>query len=116
MLDAARFQDTLKQLRGAGREILKPADAIRFAQSVGLQPDPWQREVLGAESKRMILNCSRQAGKSTVASVLALFVAVTRPGSLVLLVSPSLRQSSELFRKITHWCGKLNPPPHLTES
>jgi hypothetical protein len=45
----------------------------------------------------MLLNCSRQAGKSLVAAGLALREALLVPGSLVLLLSPSLRQSSELF-------------------
>ena len=34
------------------------------------------------------MNCSRQAGKSTAAAVLALHTALHRPGSLVLLVAP----------------------------
>ncbi len=42
--------------------------------------------------------CSRQAGKSTVAAALALKSALLHPGSLVLLLSPTLRQSGELFR------------------
>jgi hypothetical protein len=45
-----------------------------------------------------LLLCSRQAGKSSVAGALALQTALTRPRSLVLLLSPTLRQSGELFR------------------
>jgi hypothetical protein len=41
---------------------------------------------------------SRQSGKSLSAAALALREALGRPGSLVLLLSPSLRQSGELFR------------------
>jgi hypothetical protein len=41
---------------------------------------------------------SRQSGKSTVAAALALKAALLVPGSLVLLLSPTLRQSGELFR------------------
>ncbi|TAK32389.1 MAG: hypothetical protein EPO21_15330 [Chloroflexota bacterium] len=48
----------------------------------------------------MILNCSRQAGKSTVSSILCLHEALYYPPALVLLASPSLRQSGELFRKV----------------
>ncbi len=43
--------------------------------------------------------CCRQAGKSSVSAVLAVHEAVYAPGSLVLLLSPSMRQSQELFRK-----------------
>jgi hypothetical protein len=42
--------------------------------------------------------CSRQSGKSTVAAALAVREALLVPGSLVLLLSPTLRQSGELFR------------------
>lgn len=59
----------------------------------------------------MLLNCSRQAGKSTVVAALALHTLLFRPGSLVLLLSPSLRQSVELFRKLTECEGALGRPP-----
>jgi hypothetical protein len=62
-------------------------------------PDPWQIEVLRSTSDRLLLNCSRQSGKSTVAALLAVHVALYDPGALVLLLSPSERQSGELFKK-----------------
>ena len=75
-------------------------DPVAFARALNIEPDSWQQEVLRSPSKRTLLNCSRQAGKSTVASVRALHLAYYRPMSLALLISPSLRQSAELFRKI----------------
>ena len=51
-----------------------------------------------SEALRMMLLCSRQAGKSTVAAALALKAALLVPGSLVLLLSPTQRQSGELFK------------------
>jgi hypothetical protein len=65
-----------------------------------MTPDPWQQEQLQSSASRMLLLCSRQAGKSTVAAALALRVALLRPRSPVLLLSPSQRQSGELYRKI----------------
>ena len=47
-----------------------------------------------------MLLCSRQSGKSTVVSFAALHEALYRPDSLILLLSPSLRQSGELFKKV----------------
>ena len=47
----------------------------------------------------MLLNCCRQSGKSTIAALLATWTALYTPRSLTLLLSPSLRQSAELFRK-----------------
>jgi hypothetical protein len=46
----------------------------------------------------MLLLCSRQAGKSQTAAALALVTALRTPGALVLLLSPTERQSAELFR------------------
>ncbi len=48
----------------------------------------------------MLLNCSRQSGKSTLAGVIALHRALYRPGSLILILAPSERQAKELFSKV----------------
>jgi hypothetical protein len=65
----------------------------------------------------LALLCSRQAGKSTVSAALALATAMQEPGSLVLLLSPSLRQSSELFRKVMdHYRHLQAPVPSQAES
>ncbi len=95
------------------RHALDPA--IFATEALGLDLDPWQAEVLRSSGKRDLLNCSRQAGKSTTAAVLGLHAALYRPNSLTLLVSPSLRQSSELFRKVTDLRGLLPAPPDLLE-
>jgi hypothetical protein len=50
--------------------------------------------------------CSRQSGKSTVTALLASHTARYYPGNLILLVSRSLRQSSELFRKVGAFLGQ----------
>lgn len=75
-------------------------DPAAFSKSLGITPDPWQAGVLRWRGKRLVLNCARQTGKSTTAATLALHRALYFPGSLILLVSPSLRQSTELFRKV----------------
>ncbi len=46
----------------------------------------------------MLLLCSRQSGKSQTAAALALLTALLQAPALVLLLSPTLRQSGELFR------------------
>lgn len=74
-------------------------DPVQLAGRVGLRPDPWQARVLRSPARRMLLNACRQSGKSTTVAVLAAHEAIYRPGALVLLVSPTLRQSGELFRK-----------------
>ncbi len=91
-------------------------DPVAFALEVlNLDLDEWQQGVISSTGKRDLLNCSRQAGKSTTAAVLGLHEALYRPGSLTILVSPSQRQSSELFRKVTELREKLPTQPELSE-
>ncbi len=95
-------------------KIKQRAYASEFAKSLGLDPDEWQREVLDGNDTRLILNWSRQSGKSTITAVKALHHAAYLPRSLVLLLSPSLRQSSELFRKVTDFMALMDPAPETT--
>jgi hypothetical protein len=63
------------------------------------------------------MNCSRQSGKSTVSALLALHTALYTPAALVLMVSPSQRQSSELFRKaLTLYRSLGRPVPAQAET
>jgi hypothetical protein len=89
-------------------------DVDHFARSAGLEGplDPWQKRVLEGDARKILLNCSRQSGKSTTAGLLACRTALYEPGSLILCVSPSLRQSGELFRKVT---GFLHALPSLRQ-
>ena len=82
------------------RDLACSLDPVALARRAGIEPDAWQREVLRATEAQLILNCSRQSGKSTTTSVLAAHTAVYQPGSLSLLLSPSERQSIELLRKV----------------
>lgn len=97
-------------------DLVHAIDPSLFAlEQLGITPDAWQARVLRSGAPRALWNCSRQSGKSTMAAVIALHRATYRPGSLILLVSPSLRQSSELFRKVTDLHDRLAIPPELTE-
>src|SRR5262245_53788180 len=92
-------------------ELLSVAlDPSRILQAQGLAPDPWQRDVLASSSRYVLLNCSRGAGKSRVTSALALHTALFAPGSLVLLVSRSQRQSIELLRYVKQGFRALGCP------
>lgn len=74
-------------------------DPVLVARELGLNPDPWQERFLRSPASRTLLNCCRQSGKSTVTAILAAHTALYDPGSLTLLLSPTQRQSHELFRK-----------------
>ena len=87
-----------------------------FEAATGASPDAWQRQVLASRSRRLLLACCRQAGKSTVCSVLSLREAMYRPGSLTLMLAPSLRQSQELFRKTVDAYLALGAPVPTTST
>jgi hypothetical protein len=78
----------------------EPLEPLDFARDCGFIPDAWQADVLDSSARKRVLLCSRQSGKSTVTALAALHEAVAHSGALVLLLSPSLRQSGELFRKV----------------
>ena len=92
-------------------ELSLALDPALLMQAAGLSPDPWQARVLRSTAKRQLLLTSRQSGKSTTAAVLALHQALYDPKSLGLILSPSLRQSQELFRKIQEVYRALPFPP-----
>lgn len=75
-------------------------DPVAFSLATGINPDETQARLLRTKSRRVLLNCTRQWGKSTTASRKALHGALFEPPGLTLLLSPSLRQSGELFRKV----------------
>jgi hypothetical protein len=85
-------------------------DRVSFAERLGIDPDPWQRDLLRSDSGRVLLLCSRQAGKSTMSAVIALHRALYHPGSLILCLAPALRQSQELFGKVTGFYRELGRP------
>ena len=90
----ARQSDLAQQLAWA-------LDPVSWARDrFGFIADPWQARMLRSSSRRILLNCSRQSGKSTVTAILAAHVAIFQPGALVLLFSKAQRQSSELFAKV----------------
>jgi hypothetical protein len=95
---------------GSAPEPGPEVDPIAFASETGFIPDDKQAAVLRAmadpEIKQGILNCTRQWGKSTTAAAGAVHRLVTRPGSLVVVASPSEKQSAELVRTCVQMLAK----------
>jgi hypothetical protein len=107
----------MSESRVAIKDLSLAINPTKFAQHLGIDPDPWQRDLLLATKKHIILNCSRQSGKTTIVALLSLHHALSTPNSLVLVLSPSLRQSGELFKKITGFYKELGKPiPSQTET
>ncbi len=87
-----------------------PFSPVPIMRKLGLEPDPWQIEVLQGRHPRLLLNCCRQAGKSTTVALLALLEAIWNPHTTVLLLSRSHRQSRELFRIVVGFYRRLKCP------
>lgn len=118
MTQETRLQRIERRLRERAKPkaVLEYADPLFFARhTLKFDPDPWQERVLTSQDDRLSLNCCRQSGKSTSAAIRGLHQALFFPRSLVLLVSPTLRQSSELFRKVTDFLSLLPVRPELVE-
>jgi hypothetical protein len=65
-------------------------DRVSFARRLGIEPDPWQEVLLRSASERVLLNCCRQSGKSTMTGIIALHQALYHLGSLILCLAPLL--------------------------
>jgi hypothetical protein len=85
-------------------------DRAAFARALGLEPDPWQEDLLRSTADRVLLNCCRQSGKSTMTGLIALHRALYHPGSLILCLAPALRKSQELFGKVLAFYRDLGRP------
>jgi hypothetical protein len=87
-------------------------DAVLVLRAMGLQADPWQAALLRSDARQILVNIHRQGGKSTVVAVIAAHAAMYQAGSLVLLLSPGLRQSQEVLKKVIaayHAVGSVVP-------
>jgi hypothetical protein len=82
------------------RDLSLAIDPARILVAAGLEPDGWQRDFLRKQPQRALLLCARQTGKSSTMAAAALHVAISQPDALVLLVSPTQRQSNILLRRV----------------
>jgi hypothetical protein len=91
------------------RDLLNAVDPVGWTRrTLGFDPDEHQRTILASTHKRILLNCSRQWGKSTVTAAKAAHRALEFPEKLIIAMSPSARQTGELMRKVEDFlrrCG-----------
>ena len=106
---------SLEELMAEQERRAMALDPVVFARRLGFKPDPWQVRLLRSKTQFRLLNCSRQIGKSETTSISVLHLALFEPGSLILLISPSDRQSGEIFRKVLHWLNVFMPKRSLPE-
>lgn len=101
----------------AARQLQLALDPSQILTAQGMQPDPWQRDLLLSVHPRILLCCTRGAGKSRTTSALALHTALFQPKALVLLVSRAQRQALELYRYVRQgWRALGNPMGSLKET
>ena len=87
-----------------------------LAARAQLTADPWQVQVLESAAQTLLINCSRQAGKSTIVGLLVARTLI-QPEQLVILTAPSQRQSKELYRKVLAFWRRIGRPvPHVQVS
>jgi hypothetical protein len=96
-------------------DLARGLDPLAFARDAGLEPDPWQADVLNTDSRKSLLLCSRQSGKSTTTALTALHEAIYNAPALILLVAPAQRQSIELFRKVMEFAHALPDAPEMRQ-
>jgi hypothetical protein len=91
--------EVAKRHRRLGHEAPPAVDPMGivdvFGRAFEHPPVPWQRGYL-TETRHTVLVKGRQIGATQAASALAIHTALTQPGSTSVIVSPSLRQSSEI--------------------
>jgi Terminase large subunit, T4likevirus-type, N-terminal len=106
--------DFRKEGRRAGAEACiavhweAPSPARWARERLGFSPDAVQTRLLNTSTKRGVLNCTRQWGKSTVAAAKAVYQACSEAGSLTIVVSPTARQSGEFVRKASGFAARMN--------
>ncbi len=89
-----------------GPQGLQP-DVVEFARTrLGFLPDWRQEELLRSGGKRVLVNCTRQWGKSTLAAVKAVHRAYFHAKSLVVVACPTEKQSAELVWKARDFAVK----------
>lgn len=103
LLARLRAEREQRQREATGTPMLRSLaeDPARVMAWGRMPPDPWQADLLRNDHPETLILASRQAGKSQLASALALREALLPPPgqpALVLILSPTLRQSGELFR------------------
>ena len=108
----------IRRQKSASLKPWKRSDDIYYAlnpvawakEVLGFHPDPWQRDVLRSRASKIILNCSRQSGKSTTTAALGLHECIYRRPTIGLCVAPGIRQSGELMQKFDEFRSAVELP------
>ena len=93
-------------------DLRRALDPTSIAADIGLDHlDDWQAKLIDDPPKRLLCCCGRQVGKSTAAAVCALNALIYQAPATVVMISPSLRQSIELYRTLHGMYARLPGRP-----
>ena len=94
-------QDFRWQGRVCERRQEECGDGVEFARrKVGFDPDAQQEVLLRTDDRRVLLNCSRQWGKTSIGAMRAAWEMVRRPGSCVVVLSSGEDLAAEFVWKV----------------
>jgi hypothetical protein len=85
-------------------------DPLAVFRKAELVPDAWQERILRSVEAKILILAARQVGKSLCCAALALGTMLLEAPALVLVVSPSDRQSAEFVRKAKSFYHRLQGP------
>lgn len=88
-------------------EVCPEEGVMELVARMGFTPDAVQAEVLGLLDEDVVVNCTRQWGKSTLGAVVAVVRAWREPGSTVLVMGPTEGQAGELVEKAKEFAETL---------
>jgi len=97
--------------------LAKRLDPVMYAESIDLPFGDlyqWQKDVLSITQGNVCINGARQAGKSTIVSVVPCHKAKYCPGSLSIVIAPTLTQAGEDMEKIRSCVARDEMFPKMT--
>lgn len=94
---------------------LVSGDVAEFCEKdLGFRPYAYQEKLLRDPSQFVVARWSRQSGKTHTIAALILYHALARPGSRIVVLAPSLRQSRRIIWKISTFLSRI--PRKVVES
>jgi Helicase len=94
-----------------GRDFARALDPTVLARDCGIEPDAVQSQLLTTTARKTLVCCCRQWGKSTTTALVALHEALYAAPAMVVVISPSQPQSTELYKKIHRFWQALPGAP-----
>ncbi|MBI2687324.1 MAG: hypothetical protein HYX27_13475 [Acidobacteria bacterium] len=87
-----------------------PKPSVWAEQQFNFKPARIQKQVLDSKTKRLILCCNRQWGKSSVTAIKALHHAIEHPNCTIIVVSFTEQQGGELIAKVLNFASLAGLP------